>query len=525
MTIKLKALCGWCTMSLLSVASLAAQGSDLRLVEAVKNRDEAAVHSFLQQHVDVNAAQPDGATALAWAAHWDDLETAELLIRTGANVNAANEYGVTPLALACTNGSDAMVEKLLKAGADPNAALPTGETALMTAARTGNVDAVISLLAHGADINANEPRRGQTALMWALEQKHAEVARTLIEHGADVHARSEGGFTPLLFAARQGDQTTVQMLLSAGADLNEATPDQSNRGARNPQDRSTPGGMTALLMASASDHEELALFLLDLGADPNPADSNGATALHYALLRGMSLLKGAYTHIAVNAYLLRPHMMELVKALLAHGADVNAQLVKDPLRPSFASTPRFSLAGATPFMLAVGTLDVDLMRFLIANGADPLLPTQKNVTPLMVAAGLGNWDVKHTAEEKRRAVEASKLLVEKGADVNAVGEFGYTALHGAAYNGEDEVIQFLVDNGAKMDMMDDYGQTPLSIAENVITIGTVDFRKRPKGPQPTTANLLLKLGATPVDASGVQRLDVVKDRAKAQSLTITGEKQ
>ena len=181
--VKVIVLAGWWVVSLLSVASLAAAGGDLRVVDAVMKGDKEAVRSLLKENADVNAPQPDGATALAWAVHRDDLETAELLINAAANVNAANDYGVTPLSLACTNLNAAMVEKLLKAGADPNAAQWTGETPLMTAARTGDADAVNSLLAHGADVNAKETRRGQTALMWAIAERHAEVARVLIEHG------------------------------------------------------------------------------------------------------------------------------------------------------------------------------------------------------------------------------------------------------------------------------------------------------------------------------------------------------
>jgi len=217
MVTKVKTLCGWWVMLLLSLATLAAPNGDLRLVEAVKQGDKKAVGLLLNTNGDVDASQADGATPLAWAVHWDDMETADLLIRAGAHVNKANEYGVTPLSLACTNRNAPMVEMLLKAGADPNTALISGETVLMTCAHTGAVDAVKFLLAYGANVNASETWRGQTSLMWAVAERHSDVASTLIKHGAEVHVRSKGGFTPLLFAAQQGDVDCARLLLAAGA--------------------------------------------------------------------------------------------------------------------------------------------------------------------------------------------------------------------------------------------------------------------------------------------------------------------
>ena len=258
MSIKVKKLGIWWVAPLLSIASFAGTSGDLRLVDAAKNRNHEAVRSLLQQHVDVNTPQADGATPLAWAAHWDDTDTADLLIRAGANVNAANSYGVTPLSLACINQSAAMVEKLLKSGADPNGA-PT--PVIMTAARTGNVETVKSLLAHGADVNAKESPRGQTALMWAVAEKHPEVARMLIDHGADVHARSTSGFTPLLFAARQGDMESARMLLEVGANVNEAAPEE--------------GSARSAMQAKS---ERLSCSGRDSGARPHAARTASASA-------------------------------------------------------------------------------------------------------------------------------------------------------------------------------------------------------------------------------------------------------
>jgi ankyrin repeat protein len=444
MDFKVRGCRGWWMVTLLSVCGLAAPSGDLRLVEAVQNRDKQAVRSLLSAKVDVNASQADGATALHWAAHWDDLEAAELLISAGADVNAANEYGVTPLALACINRNTAMVEKLLRARANPNAPQLTGETALMTCARTGTVDAVKLLLEFGADVNAKENHKGQTALMWAAAEKHA-----------DVSARSTTGFTPLLFAAQQGDIESARVLLSVGANVNEAA----------------PNGMTPLLIAASSGRGAFATFLLDNGADPNAADGRGYTALHYG---------------ASNRSLL-----EMLKALLTQGANPNAQLVKGE-------------TGATPFFLAAAGGNVNAMRTLAAGGADPLIVTKENSTALMAAAGVGRFESRSDAQN-RNALDAVKLAAELGTDVNAVGENGWTALHGAAYTGSDAIVQFLVEKGAKLDVLDKFGQTPLSIAEAVVTKGLGELADvRPRRFRESTVNLLLALGATPTASAGVE---------------------
>ncbi len=474
-----KSLPGWWLVLLLSIIHLSAASSDLRLVEAVENGDREAVRSLLRQQVDVNAFQADGATALQWAAHRDDLETAELLIRAGADVNAANDYGITPLSLACTNGSAAMVERLLNSGADPNSARPNGETVLMTAARTGNVEVVKSLLIHGADVNARETRRGQTALMWTISENHPQVLPALIEHGADVHTPSTGGFVPLLFAAQQGSLEAAEILLAAGANVNEAGTD----------------GMTPLLMASASGHEELSLFLLEEGADPNAADEWGMTALHYSLLRGLSALSRVNL-VYYTAYLYRPNMHQLAQALLAKGANPNARIVKVPRLQGQGAL--LNLEGSTPFLLAASAADLSLIRLLADSGADPLLATTENTTPLMVAAGVGRaWD--RTAEEETLALQAVKLAVELGADVNKASDSGQTALQGAARTGADAAIQFLVHSGADLEAADRFGQTPLGIAEGVVpkSMSESNFALKPFGPHQSTANLLRELGSKP----------------------------
>jgi ankyrin repeat protein len=442
------------------VALLFAKGvghaaTDTRVVEAMARKDTATVRVLIEQQADVNAAQADGATALAWAAHWNDLEAADLLLRAGADVNAANDYGVTPLALACVNGSAAMVDRLLKAGANANAAQATGETPIMTCARTGNADAVQHLIAHEANVNAAETWKSQTALMWAAADRHPEAVRLLLARGADVHARTKSGFTPLLFAAQQGNVETALLLIEAGSDVNEAAPD----------------GMTPLLIAAASGHGPLAIFLLDHQADPNATSERGNTALHYAA-SGRNLL-------------------ELTKALLARGANPNAQLTRGEV-------------GATPFFLAAAAGNVPVMRTLLEGGADPRIPTKENTTALMVASGVGRFESRDEGGDKK-ALEAAKLALEAGVDVNAVGENQWTALHGAAYTGSDAIIQVLVDHGSKLDVKDVFGQTPLSIAEAVVTRGLGENADvRPRRWRESTVNLLLQLGATPTAQTGVE---------------------
>ena len=470
----------WLMVALLSVRPLSAAGNDLRLLEAVKNKDKASARALLKQHAEVNAAEADGTTAVAWAAHWDDLETTDLLIRAGANVNAANDYGVTPLWLACTNGNAAMVDSLLKAGANPNAALArTGATPLMRCARTGNVAAVKSIVFHEAKVNTQETWRGQNALMWAAAAKHPAAVQTLIEHGADVHARSKSGFTPLLFAAQQGDVDTARILLAAGADVNESTPLDGS----------------ALVVAAASGHEAFALFLLEKGADPNAADAYGITALHYTVQKGLAPAAGLEYNRSFRPP--PPTMPELAKALLAHGANPNAKIVKDFSQHSKSPLfERMSLIDATPFLLAAISQDAEIMRALAAKGADPKLAAKGNITPLMGAAGVV-WgpDEELTEQQEKNALEAVKVAVELGNNINAKNKNGRTALHGAAYMGANSIIEYLVAKGAMIDAKDRNGQTPWGIAEGIVPEdangddGSVVHK--------ASAALLLKLGADP----------------------------
>lgn len=438
-------------------SNLLAASLDLRLVEAVKNSDKAAIQTLLPQHIDLSAADPDGSTALHWAVRRDDLETANLLIRGGANVKAANRYGVTPLSLASVSGNAAMIESLLKAGADPNSTLPGGETALMTAARTGKVDAVKVLVTHGADVKYAESRRGQTALMWAAAEGNTGVVEELIERGADMHARTKGGLTPLLFAVREGKIDTVRALLKSGADVNESW--KSGRGTG-------VSGISAMVLAVANAHYELAAMMLDAGADPN-ASAQGWTALHQITwVRKPG--KGDNDPAPEGSGNLSS--LDLVRKLVAHGANVNARMTKS----GNVGRTSMNMIGATPFMMAARTADAPLMRLLAELGADPLLPNADNSTPILAAAGLGTYSPGEDPGTEAEVMEAVKVALELGGDVNTVDNNGETVIHAAAFKEVPSVAHFLIDKGAKIDVWNQKnktGWTPLRIADGVVRGG------------------------------------------------------
>lgn len=488
---------GWWLTLLFSVSSFAAVEDDLRLVDAIKNRDRAAARLLIEQGANVNAAQGDGTTALAWAANRDDMETADLLIRSGAKVNSADDYGVTPLMQACTNRSAPMVERLLRAGADPKSTLWTGETPLMICARTGSAEAVQALLSYGADPNVRENQQGHTALMRAVAEKHPEVVRALVERGADVAARSTGGFTALLFASQQGDLESARILLTSGADVNEATPQYG----------------TALVVATASGREAVALFLLENGADPNATDAYGITALHYAVPRGFAGIDSVSV-VFRPSEAVPPNMPALVKALLSHRANPNLQIVKD--FPPYSRSPyalQTSLVGVTPFLLAAAAADVDLMRILLGGGADPGLKSKDGSTALMMAAGVGRVDDRPSWEEAR-ALEAVKMTTELGYDLNAANARGRTALHGAAGIGANAIIQFLAAKGANLELRDRQGSTPLKIAAGGAPRGDGANRV-----YESTMEVLLKLGAKTLDSGTENSGEVLEEPVTPRSIS------
>ncbi len=489
---------------LAAAACCGAVAADLHLIDAVKNNDIKTVRSLLAQHLDVNAHEADGSTALHWAAQRDTLEIADLLLAAGANAKAATRYNITPLSLACTNGNAIMLEHLIKAGADPNDTSEEGQTALMTAALTGKVDAVKMLLSHGADVNAKEPYKGQTALMWAASEGNASAAAMLIEFGADVKAKSTAGFTPLLFAVRDAHIEAAKVLLEHGANVNDVAPD----------------GTSALNMAIVNAYFELASVLLDHGADPNAADPRGSALHTVAWLRKPGADGAAAVgNTAKGTPVPTGNMtgLDLAKALLKHGANPNLRIdwkesrfgkeggtAKNP--PNIDLGRHFlTYVGATPFYVAAKNGDAPLMRVLLDGGADGKIPNKFGVTPLMVAAGLDYWEGESpgpfTGVTEPERLEAVKLALAAGNDVNAHADFGdypmtgetsYTLLYyplnidelldkgvgdprwsgstpliGAVISGQPSIVQFLVDHGAQVDAKTKLGWTPQMVAEGV----------------------------------------------------------
>lgn len=479
---------------------LASLLSGVPLVDAVKQHDHDAVRALLRQHVDVNAPEGDGATALHWAVYQDDRALVDLLIAAGAKVNVANDLQITPLYLASANGNPAIVTTLLEQGANANAVSESGVTPLMAAARSGNVAAVRALLNHGANLSAKESGRGQTALMWAVSRHHTDVVSMLLERHADVHARTRvrpltvmldqgprrsvktamqdakqidaGGDTALLFAAQGGDAASAGLLLAAGANANDTAAD----------------GRSALVAAAFAGHPAVVRVLLDAGADPDAAGA-GYSALHAAVLRGD---------------------MTAVKALLAKGANPNARITKGSPVRRFGSQWALpsTMSGATPLLVAATYLELDIMRALLAGGANAAIGLPNGTTPFLAAAGLpvetevrpsdlARWnvtdnDTPQIPRAEADVLEAIRLLVDAGADVSQVGEAGDTALHAAAGAGMTSVIQWLADKGATLDVKNKDGQTPLAL--------TAARERQPGGPlaaaRARAGELLRKLGAT-----------------------------
>ncbi|HEX5420116.1 MAG TPA: ankyrin repeat domain-containing protein [Gammaproteobacteria bacterium] len=427
---------------LLAAPAFAAVG----LLDAVKADNLPAVKQLIQAHADPNAAETDGTTALQWAVSRRDAKLVEVLLDAGARAGAVNRYGVGALYLACQNGDAAVVAALLRHGADPNAAVPGGETPLMTAARTGDVATLEALVAAGAHVGMRESRKGQTALMWAAAENNAAAVKFLLEHGAERDAKSNGGeFTAFTFAVRGGAVDAVRALLEAGADANAKLTD----------------GTSALVLAVENAHYELASVLLEHGADPNAHDQ-GWTALHQITWSrqwnvGFNLPGPARTGTLSS--------LDLVRQLVAHGADVNARLT---IPPRDGNRNMLNRIGATPFLLAAKRCDLPLMHLLLDLGADPSVKTGDGTTALMAAAGIGIWAQGEDPGTIEEALAAVKLAFQVGGGkINDANAHGETALHGAAYRGAIPVIKWLVEHGARLDAVNDKGWMPVTITDGV----------------------------------------------------------
>jgi ankyrin repeat protein len=436
------------------------------LADAAERRDIDALRKLLTKSADVNAAQVDGTTALHWAAYHDETETVELLLKAGAKVNAVNRYGVPPLALACTNGNAAVVKSLLAAGADANATLKGGESMLMVAARSGNVEAVKALLARDARPEARE-RRGQTALMWAAAEGHTGVVRALIAAGADVKATLDSGFQPFFFAVRGGHLDTVRAFLEAGADVNAMMQRVERPGVRQRGPKSP--GAHALALAIQNGHYELAIALVDAGADPNDLRT-GFTPLHTIVMVRRPDSSDTSDPAAPDGAG-RLSSADFVREIVKRGANVNMRLPKDaPKQPNTWSA--VGSPGATPFLFAADRGDLALMRLFLKLGADPLIANFDGTTPLMAAAGVGTNEPQEEAGDESEALEAVKMLLDLGADVNTVDKNGDTAMHGAAFNISPRVVKLLAERGADPQIWkhpNKAGGTPLFIAEGYIS--------------------------------------------------------
>ena len=437
----------------LAAGLVAVAAGDLRaagrtpLLEAARKGDAMAVRALLkQQAASVNVADADGTTPLHWAADLDDLTTAEMLIRAGANARAANRYGVTPLYSAALHGNAALIELLLKAGADVDAPLPEGETPLMTAARTGKVDAMRVLIARGADVNAREKWKRQTALMWAAHEGNVNAITLLVDAGAQLNERSLSGWTPLLFAARQGQIGAIEALVAAGANIDDTLPD----------------GTSALVTAVQGANYEAAAALLQHGIDPDAA-GQGWTALH-------QIAWSRRPQRGQNNPGQRPlgnvSSLDLARALVQHGADINARQTKEP-SADMEGRNDLNRYGATPLFLAARSVDVPLMEVLLELGADPFIANVDGDTPVMVAAGVGVYSQGESPGLPEESADAVRILLDLGAPVNDVDKNGETAMHGPAWRGSNEAVMLLLNAGAKLDVRNSRGWLPLTIAEGV----------------------------------------------------------
>jgi ankyrin repeat protein len=484
-----------------------AAGSEPRIAAGARDGERSAVIALLRTEPEnANAKLPDGTSALHWAVRSDDLELVSLLIHAKADVNAADPHGITPLALACANANVPIMRALIQAGANPNLADSAGTTPLMVAVGRPPAEGVRLLLDAGAKVDARDNEAQQTALMAAVRANNQAAVRLLLDHGADVNAATRtgktpalrppgagggshglgivrsgwpergyqeatpGSMTPLLYAARDGHAEIARVLVTAGAKVD--TPDVNK--------------ITPLLMAVTNNQPDTADLLIESGAGVNTMDFWGRTPLWAAVeMRDIEYSRNGEHNVN------RDRLLQLIRTLLDRGANPNARTAEVPPTRRFllglGDLSWVDFTGQTPFLRAALSGDLSVMKLLLEKGADPNIPTVAGTTAFMAAAGI-NWVVAQTfTEDPPTQLEAVKLCLEKGADVNAANSMGLTAVFGAANRGADDILAFLVEHGARLDVKDKEGRTPMVWAEGVFLATNAPERK------PSTIALIEKL--------------------------------
>jgi len=465
------------------------------LVAAARDDQVSQALTLIDKGANVNATAPDGTTALIWAVHHDEVSLIERLLKAHANVGTANEFGATAMSEAATFGDTAVIEKLVRAGADVDSPNADGQTALMILARTDNVKAAEFLIRHGASVNAREQWLGQTALMWAAARGQPQMVKLLLEHHADpnarayanlfrrqvtaeprVQARPAGGFTPLLYAARQGCIDCAKYLVEGGADVNLTDPE----------------GVSPLLLATLNFHFDISAFLVQHGADVNKWDLWGRSPIYEAVDMNTLPVGGRADRPTTS----KTTGLQLIDLLLKAGANPNLQLKLFPpyrsLRDDRGADGLLSV-GTTPLLRAAKAGDIPAMRLLLAHGANPSLPTASGITPLMAAAGNASvgLDTRGRYKTEAQSIEAVKVLLAAGADINARDNNGQTALYGAATWGWNDLVRALAAEKADLSVKDSRGRTAADVAMG----GPSSSGRASAEPHPETAALLRNLMA------------------------------